>query len=393
MKKAAAFLTLLALLVMTGGALYLQQREASPKLSDLQPALDNLKTFIPETLQMPAAAGIAVFALLVFLLSLAVLFERRCLPVVESATKAAETPAVENKAHAELELLKKKVEEAESAQAALKRQISDLDADNAGLKGQLEKLRTAPAADKELEKAMQLAADLENRIKEASAAREKLVTEQQQSLLEVKNALNERNRLQTEVDALIARAEKSENDAKSARRDSEKVSGQLKTAQSELEKKSDEITNLRQQLETLNNELKSARANQKGGKEAIPPAAYQILYLFQKEGRLIDLLSEDITELDDETLGGAIRPIHEGCRRLLADRLILERVLNEEEGSIVTLDEIDPEAVKLSGRVPPAGPYKGELIHRGWRLKECNLPELVDGWKGNVIAPAEVEIS
>ncbi len=393
MKKAAAFLTLLALLAMTGGALFLQQREASPKLSDLQPAIDNLKIFIPETMHMPAVAGIAIFALLVFLLSLAVLFERRSLPVIEPATRQAETPAVDNKANAELELLKKKVEEAENTQVALKRQINDLDADNAGLKNQLEKLRTAPAADQELAKAMQQAAELESRIKEASAAREKMAAEQQKSLLEVKNALNERNRLQTEVDALIARTEKSEGEAKSARRETEKVSSQLKNTQSELEKKGEEITSLRQQLETLNNELKSAMANLKGGKEAIPPAAYQILYLFQKEGRLIDLLSEDISGLDDETLGGAIRPIHEGCRRLLADRLILERVLNEEEGTIVTLDEIDPEAVKLSGRVPPAGPYKGELIHRGWRLKECNLPELVDGWKGNVIAPAEVEIS
>ena len=140
-------------------------------------------------------------------------------------------------------------------------------------------------------------------------------------------------------------------------------------------------------------ELKAAAANEKGGKEAIPPAAYQILYLLQKEGRLIDLLNEDISGIEDEDLGGAVRPVLEGCAKLLKDRLVVEPVLKEEEGSIVTVDEADPETIKLSGSVPESGPYKGELIHHGWRLKECNLPELVDGWKGNVIAPAEIEIS
>ena len=67
-------------------------------------------------------------------------------------------------------------------------------------------------------------------------------------------------------------------------------------------------------------------------------------------------------------------------------------MLNESEGSMITLENIDPESVKISGKVPEKGPYTGELIHRGWRLKECKLPELVDGWKGDVIAPAEIEI-
>ncbi|MEW6708779.1 MAG: DUF2760 domain-containing protein, partial [Candidatus Riflebacteria bacterium] len=107
----------------------------------------------------------------------------------------------------------------------------------------------------------------------------------------------------------------------------------------------------------------------------------------------IDLLMEDVSEFDDETLGGAIRPIHEGCRKILKERLIIEPVLSESEGSEITIDEADPEAIKLSGNVPSKGPYKGELVHRGWRLKECNLPELVGGWSGNVVAPAEIEIS
>ncbi|RCK78845.1 MAG: hypothetical protein OZSIB_0995 [Candidatus Ozemobacter sibiricus] len=124
-----------------------------------------------------------------------------------------------------------------------------------------------------------------------------------------------------------------------------------------------------------------------------PDAAFQILYLLQKEGRLLDFLAEDLSGVDDDQLGGAIRPIHEGLRRLLTDRLVIAPVLNLPEGETVELgDPVDPERVKLTGNVPARGPYKGTLIHKGWRLKECRLPALVAGWSGDVIVPAEVEI-
>jgi len=144
---------------------------------------------------------------------------------------------------------------------------------------------------------------------------------------------------------------------------------------------------------TTDTEDSEMEKNPGPGVSGTPDAAYQILYLFQKDGRLIDLLMEDISELDDKTLGGAIRPIHEGCRQLLLDRLVIEPVMIGEEGEEVTMPDVDPDAIKLSGNVPQNGPYTGVLVHRGWRLKECHLPQLVNGWRGNVIAPAEVEIS
>ncbi len=70
-------------------------------------------------------------------------------------------------------------------------------------------------------------------------------------------------------------------------------------------------------------EPKAAAVNEKG----VPAAAYQILYLFQKEGRLLDFLMEDISGVADDQLGGAIRPIHEGCRKILQERLKIEPVL------------------------------------------------------------------
>ena len=367
MKKAAAFLTLTALLALIVFAVILNQHEAAPTLNDLQAAVVSFNAMIPKSMHTPVMAAFALFFLAGSFLALLVIFERR-------AIQAPAGPSIE-----EFNQLKTTCSEIAAARdesdSRLKTQLSET-----------ENLKT------QLESATKKAADLETRHKEAAAAREKLETELQNINQTGNVAEEEAKRLKTEVKALLCKIEKLENESKTARKEAEKVTGQFKTAQTDLEKKSNELAELRKQLENLNQELKAAQANLKGGKEAIPPAAYQILYLFQKEGRLIDLLSEDISGLDDETLGGAIRPIHEGCRRLLEDRLILERVLNEEEGSEVTLDEIDPESIKLSGKVPATGPYRGELIHRGWRLKECNLPELVDGWKGNVIAPAEIEI-
>lgn len=127
---------------------------------------------------------------------------------------------------------------------------------------------------------------------------------------------------------------------------------------------------------------------------AIPDSAFQILYMLQKEGRLIDFLLEDISEVSDEQLGAAVRPLHENLRKILKERLVVEPVINAQEGDEVTIpDSYETYSIKLIGNVPACGPYKGILIHKGWKLKACNLPSLVGGWKGNIIVPAEVEVS
>jgi cell division protein FtsB len=198
---------------------------------------------------------------------------------------------------------------------------------------------------------------------------------------------------------LQAEAEESESALEAEKAKSDELTNKIKKLSQKVEDLNSEKTKLTEQEHELKEKLKdseaklaSANANLKGGKDAVPPAAYQILYLLQKEGRLIDMLHENISDYDDETLGGAFRKLHEDLQELIKERFILEPVLNEEEGSTITLDSIDPDSVKVSGKVPAEGPFTGELIHKGWRLKECRLPEMVDGWKGDVIAQAEIEI-
>jgi hypothetical protein len=127
-----------------------------------------------------------------------------------------------------------------------------------------------------------------------------------------------------------------------------------------------------------------------------PPSAgpaLQLLALFQREGRLIDFLEQDVAGFGDAEIGGVARVVHEGCRRALHEHVKLEPVRAEEEGAPVTLEAgFDPAQVKLSGNVGGSAPYKGVLRHRGWRAAEATLPVPVKGHDARVLAPAEVEL-
>lgn len=388
MKKATAFITLILAIAAAAGVYLIYRDDISPTLTEIEPAITLFKGLIAEQWHTPIVAAVAAFWLLTLLLSISVLFARKPLALVESdkPVTAIDQPEKKDEILKEVGLLRDKLFQAESTATEARDKANQLLAQNENLKAQLEKFS---ASSEEKNESAELKAQLDRLQSELKARGE--AAEKAES--ELKSLQNEQRKIGEELSAARNKLEKTENESKASKKEAEKTAGQLKNAQSELNSKTEEATSLRKQIEELSDELKAALADARGGKNAVPPAAYQILYLFQKEGRLIDLLKEDVSGYDDETLGGAIRPIHEGCRKLLEDRLILEPVLNEEEGSEVTLEEIDPESIKLSGSVPASGPYTGELIHRGWRLKECNLPELVGGWKGNVIAPAEIEIS
>ncbi|KAF1082373.1 MAG: hypothetical protein GQF41_1094 [Candidatus Rifleibacterium amylolyticum] len=389
MKKATAFIMLVLSIAAAAGVYIVYRDDISPTMAEVEPALTICKGLIAEQWHTPLLAGIALFWLLNLLMSLAILFERKKVAelTAEKPPIAVEPPPAQNdEAKKQLELLRQQLSEAEKTMSETRDRANQLLSQNEDLKNQLEKFSVSSSEKDEL-------AELKSEIEKLQSTAKSRAEAAEKAEAELASLKSEQQKNSEEFAAARNKLEKLENESKAAKKETEKAASQLKSAQNDLSSKTEEIASLRKQLEELNEQLKSAQADARGGKNAIPPAAYQILYLFQKEGRLIDLLKEDVSGYDDETLGGAIRPIHEGCRKLLEDRLILEPVLNEEEGSEVTLDEIDPEAIKLSGSVPASGPYTGELIHRGWRLKECNLPELVSGWKGNVIAPAEIEIS
>jgi len=121
--------------------------------------------------------------------------------------------------------------------------------------------------------------------------------------------------------------------------------------------------------------------------------AVQMLALLQRDGRLIDFLTEDVSPYPDSQLGAAVRTIHASCRQVLDRYLKLEPVISSEEDQPVTVPAgFDPAAVKLLGNVVGQPPVKGLLRHRGWRVTEVRLPSLPQGAGREIVAPAEVEI-
>jgi len=118
-----------------------------------------------------------------------------------------------------------------------------------------------------------------------------------------------------------------------------------------------------------------------------------LLTVLQRQGRLVDFLSEDLDAYEDEQIGAAVRGIHENCKKVISKSLALEAVINGSEGEQVTVDKgFDPGAIKLTGNVTGDPPFKGILRHKGWRTKKLELPVLSEAQDAAIIAPAEVEI-
>ncbi|MBV8856304.1 MAG: DUF2760 domain-containing protein [Acidobacteria bacterium] len=140
-------------------------------------------------------------------------------------------------------------------------------------------------------------------------------------------------------------------------------------------------------------EVKTLPAETRPAEES-PDRAVQLLALLQREGRLVDFFSEEIAPYQDAQIGAAVRELHAGCRKALAQYVTLEPVIDGEEDRPVTVEEgFDPAAVKLVGNVTGRPPLRGLLRHRGWRVAEVNLPSLPpEGAGRKVVAPAEVEI-
>jgi hypothetical protein len=121
--------------------------------------------------------------------------------------------------------------------------------------------------------------------------------------------------------------------------------------------------------------------------------AVQMLALLQRDGRLVDFLSEDVSPYPDSQLGAAVRTIHASCRQVLDRYLKLEPVIASDEDQPVTVPAgFDPATVKLLGNIVGQPPVKGLLRHRGWRVTEVRLPSLPQGIGREIVAPAEVEI-
>jgi uncharacterized protein DUF2760 len=120
----------------------------------------------------------------------------------------------------------------------------------------------------------------------------------------------------------------------------------------------------------------------------------RLLALLQREGRLLDFLLEDVQQYANEQIGAAVRDIHRNCKKALQDHLVLVPVLaGEEQSAVEVAPGFDPSAIRLTGNVTGQPPFKGTLLHHGWRVKEIKLANPAEGQDEFVVQPAEVELS
>lgn len=123
--------------------------------------------------------------------------------------------------------------------------------------------------------------------------------------------------------------------------------------------------------------------------------AVTLLAALQREARFVDFVMESLDGLPNDRIGAAARDVHRACRSVIERMFALEPVLHEEEQSLVEVPlGFDSGKYRLTGNVSGEPPYRGRLVHPGWKAARCDVPK----WSGSdeaarVIAPAEVELS
>ena len=119
----------------------------------------------------------------------------------------------------------------------------------------------------------------------------------------------------------------------------------------------------------------------------------RILAMLQRESRLIDFLMENISGASDEQVGAAMRDLQPKAQAVLKKYLTLGAVLPQNEGDTVEVPSgFDPSAIQLVGNVTGKPPFRGTLLHGGWRVSEIRLQKPPEGQDPMVLAPAEVEL-
>lgn len=122
--------------------------------------------------------------------------------------------------------------------------------------------------------------------------------------------------------------------------------------------------------------------------------AVQLLSMLQTKGRFMDFVMEDITTFEDAQVGAAARMVHQGCKEILDECFNIQPIYNKEEGSDIVVESgFSTRQFRFVGNVDGEPPFKGVLLHRGWKTLLVNLPKSQSPQDpAPVIAPAEVEI-
>ena len=149
------------------------------------------------------------------------------------------------------------------------------------------------------------------------------------------------------------------------------------------EKQGAQIQSLQNSLKELETKLEAARMKAEtpdtlpGRPELVDAEIVNFLGLLQRKGRFIDFLMDDITRYDDKQVGAAARIVHQGCSQVIREHFDIAPVRGDAEGTRVTLEKnYNAAQNRLVGRVVGQPPFKGIVLHRGWKTGKVTLPRV-----------------
>jgi Domain of unknown function (DUF2760) len=117
--------------------------------------------------------------------------------------------------------------------------------------------------------------------------------------------------------------------------------------------------------------------------------------LLQEKGRFVDFLMDDVSLYDDSRVGAAARVVHYGCRDVLSEHFKVTPISTADEGSQITVPEgYAADEYRLMGKITGNPPFKGVLLHKGWKTESVKLPRIIKAGERRLpsIAPALVEV-
>jgi hypothetical protein len=128
--------------------------------------------------------------------------------------------------------------------------------------------------------------------------------------------------------------------------------------------------------------------------ERMHASGLMLLAAFQREGRLIDFLQQEVAGFSDEDIGAAARVVHAGCGKVLRQYFEMEPATQGTEDAPITVPAgFDAQRIRLTGNVSGQPPFKGTLKHHGWIAAEIRMPSISEALDPRVIAPSEVELT
>ena len=141
-------------------------------------------------------------------------------------------------------------------------------------------------------------------------------------------------------------------------------------------------------------QLEGARAMAALPPERLHASALILLAAFQREGRLVDFLQQELAGFSDEEIGAAARVVHGGCGKAFRHFFEIAPATQGTEGAPMTVPAgFNAQRIRLTGNVSGQPPFRGTLKHHGWIATEVRMPSISEALDPAVIAPAEVELA